>query len=374
MTDPARPAPVVREFRPEDRAGVLALWGRHFGRWSERRLVERWAWQFDGNPWRRERAPVILVAAAGDRVVGHISGIPVPMRLGGRDEIVLGASGLVVDESHRWAALLLIRSLTRRGPVLAASMRDAVRRTFEHLGARPVPLSTARFTLPRRTRSRFVAGIRNRLPSPLARLAPPRLLAPLSRVHRFRDAPPPRPLPPACGTPVADLGRFDAEYEALWRRARSRWACSMNKDSAYMNWRYADLPGQHAIRLGVQGEAGLTAAAVGVIRANEDVHGVPIATWGELTELVADDPGSPAAGALLAELARRFDRLGLDAVCATGLEGALHGALRAAGFVESRDAIHEALLLDADAASLCAADVVWSYSAGDGDSLYSTVL
>ncbi len=70
--------------------------------------VQRWEWQFDANPFRlgpQGREPVILLAIAAGEVVGHVSGVPIPIRIHGtasevdrEGSTVLAASGLVVDE------------------------------------------------------------------------------------------------------------------------------------------------------------------------------------------------------------------------------------------------------------------------------------
>ncbi len=377
MNAPVHAPATITEFRSEHRDGLLSLWRRYFGAWSAERLIARWAWQFDKNPWRSEREPVILVALSGGRVVGHISGIPAPMRLMGRDTIVLAASGLVVEEAHRWSALSLVRNLVRRGPVFAAAMRDAVRRIMEHSGGRAVPMSCVRFELRRRYRVKLVLGVRNRLPRAIAWCATPRLLSLAGTWYRPRGAAPARPLPraaaPATGR-VAVLARFGGDYDALWGRVRDRWACSFRKDSAYMNWRYRDLPGQTAVCLGLFGGTGLEAAAVGVVTAAEDRRGRPFALSGEITELIADSPDSPGVGALLAELMRRLDRRGVDTLSATGLSPSSHALLGASGFGRSDDQIYQAMLI-APALGECPTDEnAWYYSAGDGDSLYSPVL
>lgn len=69
----------------EHSASILELYGRSFGARNARRFDQRWCWQYEDNPWRSQREPMIQlriqdgrVMAAGSRTVQLCIGSQVP--------------------------------------------------------------------------------------------------------------------------------------------------------------------------------------------------------------------------------------------------------------------------------------------------------
>ena len=70
----------VRNFSPDDQAGILEL---HFTVFGRPMLERHWRWQFLENPFSR---PIVYVAESDEgRIVGHYALVPLPLRLRGRN-------------------------------------------------------------------------------------------------------------------------------------------------------------------------------------------------------------------------------------------------------------------------------------------------
>ncbi len=376
MSAPATTAaPAIVPYRPEHRASLMALWRRYFGEWSEERLHERWRWQFEENPCRAEREPVILVAQSGDEVVGHISGVPVPLLLNGRRSVALVTSGMVVDERHRWVAVRLISALFKAPPYFGRVQHPSVCRLYEHHGAPVLGASRTRFVCPRRYRGWLAQALRRRLPGALDRIVAPRTVALMGAVWHPGKRPPARRMRrrPA-GSAAADIRRisnFDAEYDRLWARCRGRWSCSVDKDSRYMNWRYIQCPTLHAVSMGLYGEGGaLKAVAVGVRWAQTDRSQNPCGSNGEIAEVIAETPDDPQVQVLVLRVMKWLDRRKVDELGAGSLHPSLHPLLGRLGFTRETADTFQVSLAGGDPA-MPTSDEAWYYTASDSDALYS---
>lgn len=364
----------VIRFGAEHRRGVLALWARYFGAWSAGRLEQRWAWQFEANPWASERGWAIHVGVQGDRVVGHIAGVPIPMRVDGRRTIVLAATGLVADESQRWLGFRLVRALLGDGPVLATAMSEAARKLLVTCGARPIGGSRGRLVLARRSSGALARSIRWRLPAALCPLVSGRVLGGLG-LGRTRDR---GALPRAEeGADVRPIGRFDGSADGLWERASAGTGWTVERDAAYLNWRYVDMPTQRAVRLGLYEGGELSAVCVGVVRAKGDRTMRPCVRFGEVAEVVARDPGSAGVRGLVARVCGVLDRRGVDAITTSRMTGGAGSVLEGLGWKAEESDEFEGALCSAGAgagAGTLGEGGGWMYGAGDGDSMWAFCL
>lgn len=368
--------PVIVPYRPEHRAGLLALWTRFFGAWSAQRLERRWAWQYVENPYCAERRPVQLIAHVGDAVVGHMSGAPVPMRIDGRRTLALACSGLVVDDRHRWVGLRLTRALMHATPVLGRASGAALEQLLRSAGGSFIAASQQRFAFPRRRRARLALALRWRLPRAIGALATPAVVAPIAALWWPRDRPAARPLPrpPPDARSIRPLESFGADYDELWTRVRGRWRHTLDKDSAYMNWRYVRCPTLHAVRLGLVSAGGsLRAAAVGVRWAHQDRCHRACGSSAEIAEFIADDADDSGVEELLVRMMHDLDAHRVDEIGATGLHRSLHPLLQRVGFErEISDVFRIAIAVDSSTPVIAGDD--WYSTAGDSDALYSSGL
>lgn len=373
----------IMRYEDAHRPGLLRLWKRYFGAWSAARLEQRWSWQFEQNPFRGgapAREPVILVAVAGGEVVGHISGIPVPMLLEGREEVVLAASGLVVEDRHRLASFSLVRALVSEGPVLGSAMSEGASKMMSKCGVGVIGVSRARFVYPLRYSGELAMKVRRRLPGLLTPLVSAGLCRGAAWWYVPRGKPRPRRLPArvsgGVGEGIRRLGKFGAEYDALWSTFCSPLRWSVNKSSRYMNWRYFDCPTVDPVCLGVFGKGGdLCAVGVGIRRARTDRSGRPCLLNGEIAELMSLDPTNAATEHLLAALMHALDEGRVDSIDACYMHGALHPLLERTGF-RATESVEFAAALGPHPSGESSAK--WGdgsecyYTAGDGDGLYSS--
>jgi hypothetical protein len=365
-------APTISTYRPEHRERLLALWSKYFSPWSAERLEKRWSWQFEENPFCAEREPVILIAEQEGKVVGHVAGIPVPLRLDGERHIALATSGLVVDELHRWVAVRLMRSMLGTPPVLGRTEHPSTRKLFDSHRAPTLDCSRERFVFPLRYSGWLCRSIRRRMPESLDAIVTPRSVGVVGAVWHPGHKPAAKRLPRLNGTVanVRPVDSFGAEYDALWARARQRWRYSLAKDSVYMTWRYLKCPTLKPVVLGLHDGAALRAVIVAVECSHWDRSRKPCGSTGEIVELITDDPANPAIEPLIIRAMMALNDRRVDTVDTASLHPSLHPLLKQIGFVpQTAEVFQLGLAVRSGNLSNTASD--WYYTAGDSDALYS---
>ncbi len=378
-TRSVRHDPMIVEYEPQHRESLLRLWRRYFGRWSEESLLRRWAWQFEQNPYVAQRKPFILVgiSQATGEVMAHISALPVPLRMNGRVTISLLGSALVADEEARMMGFTLARRLALAAPALAAGMHPSVRKILALGGVEPVAITRRRFTLPLSDQGARCRAARRRFPS----WAAPMISPGVARWLPESIAGPRTPsasLPAPVHADIRDLDRFDARYETLWRRFAPPTINCIEKDAAYMNWRYVDCPTQRTVRLAKYRHGKLIGIAVGTWRAETDWMSRPCVVYGEVQDLMTDPDAPEAARPLLVELIHRLADRPIDAVTITGLRLSQHEIVRGLGFAEREDDTYAMAVNPYQANRRCTPEELredrWYTTAADGDALYSVTI
>ena len=356
---------------PEHAPGVHELYVRYFGNHAAQRFAARFAWQFEQNPWLRERPARCQVATVGSRVVGHQAAFPLPMRLGGQRRIVLCGSDFVADDQHRIAAVRLFRNLVAEAPVLHSGYNLGLERLLETLGVRALPLSCCRFTYALADSGRVRRALVRRLPRGLRGLAHPRLAALIARLNPPADRLPLRPAPrPGASPGLEVLTRFDARYAELWAAAAATRPCSLDKDLEYMNWRYIDGPARRVRVLGIGSGGRLLGVVVHGLVEHRLADGTDLGCDGEVLECIVRPDAPEVARLLLATAVAELATAGVDGVDAFGLSSGLHPVLLELGFV-ARPARERQLALVLPQGETFAADPqMWYLSSGDGDQLY----
>jgi hypothetical protein len=364
-------SPTISEYRPEHREGLMALWSKYFSEWSAERLDKRWTWQFDENPFRSEREPVVLVAELEGKVVGHISGIPVPLLLDGERQVALATSGLVVDENHRWVAVRLMRSILGNPPILGRTEHPSTRKLFESHKATTLECSRERFIYPLRYSGWLCRSLRRRMPESMDAILTPRSVSVVGAVWHPGHKPAAKRMPRLNGT-VADvrpMNAFGADYDELWTRASRRWRYSLAKDSVYMTWRYLKCPTLRPVVLGLY-DGGLRGVIVAIECAHRDRSRKPCGSTGEIVELITDDPANPALGPLLIRAMMALNDRRVDTIDTAALHPSLHPLLNQMGFIPQTAEVFQVGMAAPDGPLSNAGDD-WYYTAGDSDALYS---
>lgn len=126
------------------------------------------------------------------------------------------------------------------------------------------------------------------------------------------------------------LDRFDERADRLWQRSRNGRYAGIERDAAYLNWRYLEHPLYSYQRVGWEVAGDLVGHVVVTTRELFSVHSLLIVDL-----LVEPDAPEGVVDALLAHLTRREQALRTPMVHALALPGSrLQATLARAGFVK----------------------------------------
>ena len=347
-----------------------------FGLWSADRLARRWAWQYEQDRGCGSCRAYVQVVEAEGRIVGQLGAFPIPLRIDGMRVEVLSPAGLVVDPRHGLAAFGLIEQLLERSAIiLGIGWNEAAAKLFRFHGAQSLPASDIRHVYPIRHTGDTQRELRRRLPTAFRWLGNRYVAAALSplldrRRSRPRSSMPARPL----GVRHAIITRFDHAYDALWRLACGGFAVSLDKNAAYMNWRYIDCPTSAHVCLGASDADGrLVGVAVGCWRTHADVGGGRCGTDGEIVELIVEDWSSPIAKALVVDLMWHLAQRRIDSISAFGFHEPAHQVFQRIGFGRTVCDWASIFAISKDPAQpldLWFRDEVSYFTCGDGDHLF----
>lgn len=391
----------ITDYQPARKTQVLGLFRRHFGARYATRLADQWDWQFVDNPYVIERQPLLtLLETEHGAVVGALLGHPVPLRFNGERRIALCGGGLVIDPDYRFHCLYLLQKHLGAPPGFSGGLVTQVRTLYERNGAVFIPLTLRRHVLPLRDQGARCLRARERLSSALKnanRWVPRRLQRFRVGAHiagwtvpristrlvalasgRWRE-----PAPYAASTgprqerDIRPIRYFDAAYDDLWNKVGASFACTVERDSTYMNWRYLRAPHHHPLCRGLYERNRLTAVAVATHWTEKDCLGGPGAVHADLVELLAEDPDSSAVRQLVEQLLHEVDRKHrVDTVGAFACTPGHERLLSRLGF-EVRDDPRFAMAVnwsgDISEQSLNH-HLSWYASSSDADCLYSSCL
>ena len=222
--------PEIDRFRPDDRRGVDTLHRRTHGPDAAEATRLRWDWQHRRNPYNPTGQPGIWVAREGPTVVGHYPTLPVRISLKGLEvDGAWGATATVAPErdSQRLDEALLRAWDRNSGASLTLGEAGEWQQLYDRLRW---PQSHALPCLVKPLTRRAV-----RLPNwptPINRLVSAVTLPVIQVVSRTR------PLRAEC----EPIRRFDDACTALWERLASKFVLAVQRDAAYLNWRYIEPP------------------------------------------------------------------------------------------------------------------------------------
>lgn len=373
-TPPKKAQTDIVELEPVHEAGLARLYTDHFGAWAYGRFALRREWQFSTTPWSTELPTQTLVAVTDSGTVGLMTSSPLPLRTAQGRVLAVSTGDLAVDPGHPVLALQLSRGMAAFGPLLNAGASPLAERISRAAGSVVVPLSRATFVFPLRRTGAFRRALRRRLPAWLCRMIEPSCASWASRLLAPSDAPRPQPIPTRpSDTSPEPLRTFDAAYDDLWAEFAARYPWGIDKSSAYMKWRYLDVPAGTIRVWGVRRSERLDAIVITGICTELDHERRPGGTTGEILELIARDPDDhDLVASCLVHALTVLDRACVDTVRATGLCTAYHEPLRQLGFAVDEGARHQ-IAVHLPGQDL-GPDDAWYVSAGDGDQLYATLL
>jgi hypothetical protein len=166
---------------------------------------------------------------------------------------------------------------------------------------------------------------------------------------------------------AAEIARFDASHDELWRRVASSVTCAVVRDASYLNWKYVDQPGQSFVRLEMRDGDRLAGVAVIALREPDDAYKYRRAL---LVDLVAPFGDARLLQQLVQAAVAAAGDLGADAMVCLHIGAALTRALKACRFTLRKP--ERLLLVDAGTLPAAIRDTVsnaanWLVTQGDSD-------
>lgn len=308
-----------RPYQDSDADGIVALFAEEMG---VRFTPEGLRWKYGRNP---AGAPLLFELFTGDRLVGHVGGIPQRMWADGREWVAVQSVDILMHSDVRGGSTFL--RVLRAYEKAAAEAGMAFMFGFPPAGKLLTYLKKQKFreiAAP----TRMVLGldgavaVRKGLRSEAAaRLTGPLLTAALRR----RAAGKARPRP---GFEVEAVAECGPEFDELWERARGGAGVTSVRSAEYLNWRFVKNP-QYPFRLFAARSGGKLQGFV-VLRVAEEEE----ARVGLVIDLFAA-PGGAAAEALVAHAVRHFLEERADMIRAWTADGSeARGAFEKLGFME----------------------------------------
>jgi GNAT superfamily N-acetyltransferase len=221
---PAMPADTLafRDYRPEDKAIILALLaaGKPARYAAEKRAV--FDWQFLANPQAAGRSPFV-VGTIDDDIVAVNGLVPVSARAGGEPVAACWSLDTYLCSNHRGRGFgkSLLERVTAHAPLmLGFGISDMSDPIFAKLGWQQDPTMAAMFF---HANDVGLKGLSKNLSTRLARAL---------RARGGRCA---AEFAVECPPPMAEL-------TTLWTGVLSHYPDAVERNGAYLTWRYRDAP------------------------------------------------------------------------------------------------------------------------------------
>jgi len=220
----------IGHFTPADRHAVDQMYRRVFGPDAADANRLRWDWQYLHNPYNPGGSPEIWVAREGGNVIGQYATMPVQLHAAGHEICASwGMDVMVAPERQRQGiGEVLFRTWDQHvGASLGLGLSDSSYKLFKKLSwpdVGPVPCLVKPLT--RR------ALRRPSWPLPINRFVSALTLPFIRLVSRAR---------PVEGR-IERIRRFDDGFTALWQMVAPKFDFSVQRDAAYLNWKYAEPP------------------------------------------------------------------------------------------------------------------------------------
>lgn len=227
----------IREYREGDERQILRLRRIVFGELDPVRLdLSAWQWQFSQNPAGKA---FCMLAEDDGVVVGQYTAIPTRFSVFGREAVFAFSCDTMTHPAYRRQGMFV---------ALAEALYDlmASRHGIFTVWGFPNEISLPGFI------DRLQWKLLGEFP---LRMMPIRPLAMIrSHIRQFRgrvsgggakkQVRPARAftIPEAPGLLIEPLSRFGPDFDELWTAHRDLAPVMQVRDSAYLNWRYADLP------------------------------------------------------------------------------------------------------------------------------------
>lgn len=265
---------VLRPVLPEDAEGIHALLiaNSPYVIGDRRRWLSQWMWKYGNNPFRQDR-PAGWILAEGDRLIGHLGAIYMPIRF--NEESLAGVmatdfvvAGQIIGLKREEVGSNLLEAFLAAADdcvVLANPANEEDMARFADYGCQPVQSSRqwwrAPTTLLQEIHTCHCAT--SRIARLLSRLGGAVLLGPAERGYRLLGHRPGIPIPRGCRleTTVPQLARdLGSLYERVaaeqTRNKTHRFSqtdhllpLAIDHNQDYLDWRYTHHPERENLRV-----------------------------------------------------------------------------------------------------------------------------
>jgi len=315
----------LREYRDEDRAGVLRLSADHY-REAELARDEYVDWLAADAPGGRPFAVVAADGPAGD-VVGFVWNVPLNVTIkGSTGRCYMSCNGLVHPDYRKYGLYVQISrraiELMHDADFKYGFAKPSALYSLQASGIKPVcqvPLLVRPLDIGRLTRAR-VPRRAERVAMMLGWQVVAHTVLRPAGVHGRHS-----------NLRVVAENAFDESFDDLWQRAKDKYDLSVNRDRAFLTWRFGRSPFRGYVTLAAR--VGRDLAGYAVVRSAE-VQGIPT---GLIMDLLVEpgDRGMAAGRLLTAEAIDRFRKAKMLLAGSLMLRHTQeYGILRQAGFVE----------------------------------------
>ncbi len=319
------------DFRTEDVRPLFALMERAYDLPVNK---DRWRWEYLHNPRSAEIA--VFVAEAEGRIVASTARLPLTLKTGSDRRAAFFSVDSVVDPAFRRMGI----------------MSELYRYT-----ARIMPIMYSKGTNPGMYELLMKFGYRVVRPNTylVNYLAPVKHL--LSKLGVYE---PPRPLPTTVDSSgeMLPVKRFGEEFDEFWERASRQYEGVVVKDSAYMNWRYLDIP--HLEYQAFYRMVGGKVVSALVLRGN--------GTSGSIVDVLWDGERAEEPSAAIGTAKRVFEKGGGLKLSCWGTHRRLRESLRQNRFRERGAALRFSVYTDPRQVGFFAEGHRLHFVDGDGDS------
>jgi len=230
--------PIIRELRPGDMEQFVELCATRMDRKEAEARAELVAWMAFKNPVS-DGQPTYFVAAAGDRIVGHIGRMPTQFFVEGRKHLASFAHDLYVHPELQkggrgfFVSMHFYQAIEKACPSFCAliwtndiNIKIQQARKYEQLWA---------------NRYVHLLSMDTRLDPLAGKIGPAVEL--LKHSVRMGMHVLDRALTYAATRKITEVARFDERFDDLAERVGPRLGIAPVKNHEYLNWKYSDRPG-----------------------------------------------------------------------------------------------------------------------------------
>ena len=232
-----------RPYAAADDSDLSRLIREILGRDCDGRILE---WKYRRNP---AGDPLSVVAEKHGKVIGQIGAVPVRFFVRGNEHIgSQEVDGCLDKEQGKFDTLFhmirLRRKINREKGIafsyfFSVEISSQIAQKLGHIRVCSAPLLLKPLDVE--------PFLQKKLPALLARMMAPPLNAVLRRMPRASASIPK-------GTRLRRIERFDKRFDEFWDRIKGDYPIMAVRDSAYLNWRYVDVPYRNYTTLSLERE------------------------------------------------------------------------------------------------------------------------